>query len=147
MWPSATPAVRGLVPGKAVLPKVHCLCPLHTAPEALHAQSCTVQGRDGPVPSQMSFSPCQGGSGKCLQGLWWKDGCSWPSAVSPAVLQGAATSVNTLGRFHQAREGQWVDKELSVMPRAPLLSHDGGGSMASVAAIHVGVCTGKAALG
>lgn len=27
MWPSATPAVRGLVPGKVVLPKAHCFVP------------------------------------------------------------------------------------------------------------------------
>lgn len=45
----------------------------------------------------------------------------WPSAVSSAVFKDAAASVNTLGRFHQAREGQWMDTELSVTPRAPLL--------------------------
>lgn len=85
------------------------------------------------------FLPCQGGSGICLQGLWWRGSCSGPSAVSPAVLKGAATSVNMLGRFYQAREGQWVDTELAVTPRAPLLSQGRGGSMASVAALHVGV--------
>lgn len=56
MWPSATPAVKGLVPGKLVFPKCIVLCPVHTAAEALHDQSCTVQGRVGPIPPQMSFS-------------------------------------------------------------------------------------------
>lgn len=58
MWPSATPAVRGLLPGKVVLPKVHCFVP--SAPEALHDQSCRMQGRDGPLPPQMSFSSLPG---------------------------------------------------------------------------------------
>lgn len=104
------------------------LCTLHQKLSMIRTAQCREEM--DPFLLKCPFLPCQGGSGKSLQGLWWRSGCSWPRAVSPAVLKGAATSMTMLGRFCRAREGQWVDRELSVTPRAPLLSHGVRGSMA-----------------
>lgn len=81
-----------------------------------------------------------------LQGLWWRGSCSWPNAMFFAVLNSATTSVTTLGGSPEPGKGSgWMHRAVCDAHGSITLTRGGRQYGPSAAAIHVGVCVGKAA--
>lgn len=78
-----------------------------------------------------------------VKGLWWRGSCSGCCGTFPAVLLVLPISVTTLGESSETGKGSsWIRRAVSDAQGSYMV----GGSMASfLAAIHVGMCLGKAA--
>lgn len=148
-WPSATPAVRCLVPGTrqgcVSQSTLYCaLCTLHQKLSVIVTAQCREEM--DPFLHQTPFSSMPGRVWEMpQQGLWWRGSCSWPNATFPAVLTVLSPVRPPLeGPLSQGTAAGGYTG-LSVMPKAPLLSHGVGGSMAPP--LLPFMCVGKAAPG
>lgn len=75
-----------------------------------------------------------------LQSLWWRGSCSWSSAMFPAVLTVLPPVSSRLDSPLSQGRAAGGYTELSVTPRAPLLSHGMGGSVAALLLPFMWVC-------